>query len=298
MLPDRPPATGTLVADAAVLLRVHRLWDELSGFSASDVETALRHLLQSTANLVDAAQAFWLGGVRLGPEADALSGWRVRAVFRIGGLVPNPRALKAIQAFHDRRDIDPITLAQVREAGSFRVRLLSELAPPGFSTTPAYQVLYERRDITDAIFAACPINEDVEAYLGFYRIAQPARPFTEFERDLIGYTLRPLRWLQLRVLLHHGVLVATAPLTETERRLVGLLMSDRSEKQIATELGLTFHTTHTYVKTLFRKFGVSGRPGLTALWLGTPPAAPSSATAGSNAVDRRRLQPAPGVVEP
>jgi DNA-binding CsgD family transcriptional regulator len=35
-----------------------------------------------------------------------------------------------------------------------------------------------------------------------------------------------------------------------------------------TELAITLATTHTYITGLFRRFGVSGRSGLTALWLG------------------------------
>lgn len=53
-----------------------------------------------------------------------------------------------------------------------------------------------------------------------------------------------------------------------ERRLVSLLLTDRVEKEIARDLDLTPATTHTYITALFRKFGVSGRAGLTALWLG------------------------------
>ena len=41
-------------------------------------------------------------------------------------------------------------------------------------------------------------------------------------------------------------------------------------RQIAADLALTPSTTHTYITDLFRKFGVSGRAGLTALWLGKP----------------------------
>jgi DNA-binding CsgD family transcriptional regulator len=36
-------------------------------------------------------------------------------------------------------------------------------------------------------------------------------------------------------------------------------------------IDLTLATTHTYITALFRKFGVSGRAGLTALWLGKSP---------------------------
>ncbi len=37
------------------------------------------------------------------------------------------------------------------------------------------------------------------------------------------------------------------------------LMTGASEKQIASQLGLSPHTTHHYVKTLYRRFGVSSR---------------------------------------
>lgn len=37
------------------------------------------------------------------------------------------------------------------------------------------------------------------------------------------------------------------------------LMTGASEKQIAADLGLSLHTTHHYVKQLYRRFGVSSR---------------------------------------
>ena len=58
-------------------------------------------------------------------------------------------------------------------------------------------------------------------------------------------------------MLHHGLLIASAPLTPMERRLMSLLLTARVEKVIANELA----TTHTYITSLFRKFGVSGRSG-------------------------------------
>jgi DNA-binding CsgD family transcriptional regulator len=72
-------------------------------------------------------------------------------------------------------------------------------------------------------------------------------------------------------MLHHGLLIARGPLTPMERRLVSLLLTERVEKEIADELAITLATTHTYITDLFRKFGVSGRSGLTALWLGKSP---------------------------
>ena len=51
------------------------------------------------------------------------------------------------------------------------------------------------------------------------------------------------------------------------RALRGLLTS-LSEKQIASELGQSYHTTHEYVTAIYRKFGVNNRAALMALWLG------------------------------
>jgi len=62
-------------------------------------------------------------------------------------------------------------------------------------------------------------------------------------------------------MLHHGLLIARAPLTPMERRLVSLLLTDRVEKEIARELALTLATTHTYISGLFRKFGSGAARG-------------------------------------
>jgi DNA-binding CsgD family transcriptional regulator len=101
---------------------------------------------------------------------------------------------------------------------------------------------------------------------------EKSSPFAPYDRDLLAYALRPLKWFHRRVMLHHGLLIARGPLTPMERRLVNLLLTERVEKEIAHELALTAATTHTYITGLFRKFGVSGRSGLTALWLGKSPA--------------------------
>lgn len=50
--------------------------------------------------------------------------------------------------------------------------------------------------------------------------------------------------------------------------MLSFLLTDRSEKLIAAELGVSASTVRTYVRDVLRKFGVSGRSGLIALWLG------------------------------
>lgn len=49
------------------------------------------------------------------------------------------------------------------------------------------------------------------------------------------------------------------------------LLSGASEPQIAELLGLSQHTVHNYVKTLYRKFDVNSRPELMAKFVGPSP---------------------------
>jgi len=261
-------APSTPVPADAIADRIHALWDELADFGAHETDAALLHAMRVVSELTRAQRAFWLGAVRLATDGDPLGGWRMRGIRRFNSIPEDERVYALSRRRLDGGAADAVTRAQVREAGAFRVRLLRDLAPPGFFETADYDVLYRARNVHDAVFAAFPVNRDAESYFGWYRTADEPSPFSPSDRDVVAYALRSLKWFHRRVMLQHGLLIAKAPLTPTERRLVSLLLTDRSEKQIAAELSLTPATTHTYITALFRKFGVSGRSGLTALWLG------------------------------
>ncbi|HTA18065.1 MAG TPA: helix-turn-helix transcriptional regulator, partial [Polyangia bacterium] len=57
-------------------------------------------------------------------------------------------------------------------------------------------------------------------------------------------------------------------LSRRERETLTLLLAGASEKEIARKLGLSPHTVHGYVKTLYRRFGATSRAQLLALCLG------------------------------
>lgn len=54
------------------------------------------------------------------------------------------------------------------------------------------------------------------------------------------------------------------PLSPRTRQTLDCLLAGDSEKQVAARLGLSRHTVHVYVKTLYRRFGVSSRGELFA----------------------------------
>lgn len=249
--------------------RIHQLWDELAGFAAAQVNDAVLHLLDVVADLVDAQNAYWFGVVRLADApADALYGWRPRSIQYLRPL-PNGETFthhRDHERLQEREGVDESAVAQARDAGTYRANRLRDLVSPGWFEGPIYQ-RYLGRGIHDSLVVAAPVSTLAEACYGFFRM-RADDPFTEPQRDLAFYAMRGLTWFHRQVLLAHGLVVARAPLSPIERRVLALLLTDQSEKMMALELGISPSSVHTYVRDVLRKFGVSGRKGLVALWLG------------------------------
>lgn len=249
--------------------RIHDLWDELADFDAARVDDALNHLLSSLCELVDAQNANWFGAVRLADTlpGDPARGWRPGTVRY---LYPSPsvdaRVREQVKKL-EQGSIDETTIANIALAGRFRANRLVDLVPESWFDSDYYRVYYGDAGYVDVIWAGVPINADAECYFGVFR--QGAHPrFTPEERDLVAYALRGLKWFCRRQMLGHGLLVASSPLTPTERSVMQGLLTGQSEKQIAAALGKSYHTTHEYVSGIFRKFDVNNRAALMALWLG------------------------------
>jgi DNA-binding CsgD family transcriptional regulator len=56
-------------------------------------------------------------------------------------------------------------------------------------------------------------------------------------------------------------------LTRQQQRVLLLMLSGRSEKQIALQIGLSHHSVHQYIKSLYVKFKVDSRAAFMSLWL-------------------------------
>lgn len=78
---------------------------------------------------------------------------------------------------------------------------------------------------------------------------------------------RDVTALRQKKILSHGFSPFLEPLTPREREVFELLLTEAAEKQIAARLGLAVSTTHAYITTIFRKYGVRGRAGLMSLWI-------------------------------
>jgi DNA-binding CsgD family transcriptional regulator len=62
-------------------------------------------------------------------------------------------------------------------------------------------------------------------------------------------------------------------LSERHRQVLAELLTGRSEKQIASQLGVSRHTVHVYIKKLHKVYQVSSRCELLSLWIAPESAA-------------------------
>ncbi len=255
----------------AQMEKSHQLWDELADFSAARADEALRHLMQTMAGWLHAHDLVWVGAARLMQGAparrDLQHGWRGLAVRH---YKTTPQALAQSHVIAREQDKSPAltTIALTAHMGRFRIHRLRDgfVDFDAFRRTAHYRMVYEEQGIRDRMWVAVPINADAESFLLVDR-DKSHRLFSAHDAEWVAYTMRGLKWFHRELLLSHGLLLAGRPLTLTERRILHLLLTDRTEAEIAAHIGQSPHTTHGYVKEILRKYGVRGRTGLMALWL-------------------------------
>ncbi|QQM33016.1 helix-turn-helix transcriptional regulator (plasmid) [Martelella lutilitoris] len=251
--------------------RIYALWDELSDFEASRMPEARVHLLSVVCDMIDARQADWIGAVRLvdNIHRDPLFGWRPRS---LSALYPDAETERTIQeafALMEKGEPDITTIRNAELAGQFRVFMLDELATPEWFESYSYKTFYRGLDRLDSIWVGIPINADAEIQIGFHRALSQPR-FSERDRRIVTHALRGIRWFYRLQMLSEGIGVASEPLTPMESKVLRDLLQGLSERQIAENNGQSPHTVHDHVKRIYRKYGVSSRAALMALWLGQP----------------------------
>ena len=266
----QPNATSTAPSNRRM---IHDLWDRLSDFTPCQADAALVHLFESLGPAVQADQIVWVAAVRIvdGSRAgfDAGHGWRAhaaeewRAPLASGSHGPAARSRRS----NDRENCaDLITASIARDSGRFRLQGLHDRRR-GASQPAAANARDGRAQVADRLWVVFPLNADTESYFVLDKTTDGAR-FSTSDAALAAYALRGIKWFHRQLLLGHGLVATERPLTLTERRVVRLLLTDRTEKEIAQALGLGFDTVHKHVGEIYRKFAVRGRTGLMALWLG------------------------------
>jgi DNA-binding CsgD family transcriptional regulator len=270
------------------LRAIARLWRELSEFPASCAEEALAHCFSRLGRIIGADNLFWVGATRdreeprirepqFGePEAnnlsgsdcnagDVLHGWRPKAVRHLHRDPHRDRIVADVLRQMQANIVDPHTQALVAGAGTTRAYLRPELVDDE-TWEQSWVVNEAMRPIgtEDRIVGARAVDGRNESYIGLDR-RRGERPFGERERDLLYLFLLGCPGFHREQLLLRGL--ADPPITPREQDVLRLLLTDLSEREIGEALGLTWRTTHQYVGTILKKFGVKGRVGLMAYWL-------------------------------
>ncbi len=251
---------------------IHRLWDTLADFPVSQTEQALTHLMKGICELIDAGNAYWLGYIRFNAEPDdPLKGLRP-------GLPPGANRYLYPAPVHtdssrmqtiqwNRKEVNEGYVRAARDAGQFRsFRLRKEMRPEYFEE-PFYQTFHASRGFHDQCVVMFPVNQDYESMFNFQRVGVK-KDFTAEEEAIAAYALRGIKAFHRQLALSYGLLVAERPLSAIQHQITSLLLTDRSEKQIAEQIGKPVSATHKHVTQIFRKFGVNSRAGLMAVWLG------------------------------
>tara|TARA_A100001391_G_scaffold48774_4_gene29028 strand:- start:9731 stop:10540 length:810 start_codon:yes stop_codon:yes gene_type:complete len=251
-----------------IATRVTELWDELAGFPAAQFLESRDHLLKALCDLVDAQQADWIGVVRFASGAgnDPMRGWRPRTVSAHNHLPEAGKVIEQAFAEMDRGEPDITTIRNVELAGQYRALLLKDLATPEWFESASYRNHYLRLGRKDSIWAGIPVNEEVEVQIGLHR-GPDQEGFSASDVEVVSRAVRGLKWFYRLQMLGEGVGIASAPLTPTEGAVLSGVLQGLSEKQIAAANGQSPHTTHDHIKSIYRKYGVSSRTALMALWL-------------------------------
>ncbi|MGC4013352.1 MAG: hypothetical protein QM755_02370 [Luteolibacter sp.] len=249
--------------------RVHQLWDSLTDFPASETERALEHLMAGIAEMIDAGNAYWLGYIRLCSPVpdDPLKGLRPGAGRYLHPTPTHGESARNQTDQWNRRQVNEGYVRAARDVGRFRSFRLRKEMRPAYFEEEFYQTFHASRGFHDQCIVFFPVNDDYESMFNFQRVGV-ARDFTAAEEAIAAYALRGIKWFHRQVALSYGLLLAETPLTPIQRQISRLLLTERSEKQIAAEIGRTQGMTHKHITEIFRKFGVTGRAGLMAVWLG------------------------------
>ncbi|HEX7390979.1 MAG TPA: helix-turn-helix transcriptional regulator, partial [Acidiphilium sp.] len=233
---------------------IHRVWDDLADLGPDRSTEAVTRLMSFLCDIGDAWTATWAGAVRLdnGRTDDPLLGWRVGAVQALHATPTQPDEghFKEILRVWDRREIDPSFLLPMRDVGTFRTYSFRRELPADWFRSAFYERHYGAIGTIDATFVAFPLNADCESHFGLYA----RQTFTDEQIATLAYALRGIKWFHRSLMLCHGLLGASSPLTAAERKVLHLLLTDASEKHIADQLGLTISTVHQYVVAIYRKF--------------------------------------------
>lgn len=118
------------------------------------------------------------------------------------------------------------------------------------------------------LYSLLPTGRDEAGVLSLHQSRGGHRAWTKREVLMIDLLHPELTWLYSTPPTTAGSTDAVHPtLPPRQQQTLRLLLRGLSEKQIAASLGLSIHTVHVYVKSIYRAFRITSRAELLAKWV-------------------------------
>jgi DNA-binding CsgD family transcriptional regulator len=172
----------------------------------------------------------------------------------LGADQPDPAAVKLVKKV-GRREKDGIITCT-------RAELIDDDQWYGHSHV---RTVREPMGLDDTVYSARKLDDRLIACLALFRPWNHRQAFRSSERDVVDLLHAQCDWVY-RDDAPPASLEALA-LSRREKQTLLKLLDGRSEKQIAREMRLSPNTVHHYVKSIYRRLGVSSRGELSAKWL-------------------------------
>ena len=244
-----------------------KLWHELEDAPAAEHEAALRYALEKLCDYIGAANASWTGITREAND-DIYRGWRIRMNDHLHDAVRRRGLGRQIAERIASGEYDPHVASAAKLTGQAHCRLRGELmSEQDWRNSWSVHEIFAEDRLIDRLGGGIPLSSDCEIHFMLDRQEQD-RPFLERERDLLHFFLLGAKGFLSSAMRAKGLLDSTSPLTQREQEILPFLLTDATEKEIARNIGIGHRTVHQHAESIYAKFGVRGRTGLMALWLG------------------------------
>lgn len=248
-----------------LLEQIVSLGHETAEVPADEIESAASFALRRMEHCIGAFNAYWIAAVRdsnVKPQ-DPAHGWRPHDILYAHDQAQMVRTNSTVAERMAGGEVDPATAAIIAHAGKTRCFLREELvSDQEWEKSWIVNEVHRPRGIADQLVAGQPLGPRHESYIGLVRGPEERR-FTGRDRDLLLLFMHATRPLQQRLMIYRG-LAGAARLTIRERDVMRLLVTDRTEKEIAARLGISEFTVHQHARSVYAKHNVSGRLGLMA----------------------------------
>jgi|GEM_PF-3566477 len=252
--------------------KLSTLTNEIHVASPLDTSAMLENYLKYVQRALKASSVSWIAGYR-GQHTDdswrveLLDGWKIMDQVTPGKSAQDLKANEA-EYYEKARaaGVDPMTQHAIHNAGKTRTHREAELDAV-LSEHWIKSEFLAKLGVGDRVLGVFNLDAEAESYLVVDR-SPFDEPFTrDDERELYRCLIEFPRvhyWL----FLERGLLARNKkPCSPRHRDLIPLLLSGKTEREIANQLDLTVGTTHSYVIDIYRNYGVKSRAELSSLWI-------------------------------